>query len=388
MTAQDKESAAVAPVLAIACGGTGGHFYPGVTIAREFERQGGRVVLFIGGHHAEEQLATAATLGFAAAAAPAVRLPRGLLNLVCFPFRLLGCIRRCRSLLRAHRVDLALGMGSYASVPLGLGAVFSGIPLALHEGNSGMGQANRWLSRWARVLGLSFPLHPPVPTRARQVLVGMPIRDAIIAAADADAAAVRAELCAELDLDPGKSIVFVFGGSQGAPPITAAVHGLLPLLTDRQKADLQFIHFTGQEDPAATEQAYRDAGVGGVVKPRDPEIHRYYLAADHIICRAGASTIAELAVLGKAPLMIPYPGAKEDHQTTNAKGVLAVEGGWLIPQAELTAERLRAQVDQWLTRPEDRGRNIRRIARPQAAGEMVKELLGILETASPRREVR
>ncbi len=360
--------------LGIACGGTGGHFYPGLSIAREFKARGGAAVLFIGGHHREEQLELARTHGVRAVPAPAVRLPGGPLGWLLFPWRMLFCIWKSMRLLRREKITVALGMGGYASVALGLAAVRLRIPLALHEGNASLGQANRLLSRWAKLLGLSFPLGSDTGLSVRREIVGMPIREEILQAAARGAdEAGKAELCRELGLDPSRPIVFIFGGSQGARAVNAAVEKLLPILSDEQKI-LQFIHFTGRDDNAELEAAYRKAGLAAAVKARDPEIHRFYQASDFIICRAGASTIAELAVLGKAPLMIPFPGAKAKHQMANARAVMEAEGGWLLPQKELTPERLRAQLAEWLTTCPKRGDNIKKLAKPSAAADMARLL--------------
>ncbi len=365
------------PTLAVACGGTGGHFYPGLTIAEAFKQAGGEVVLFIGGHHIEEQMEIARKHGLASVSSPAVRLPRGLGQMLSFPFLFLACLRRNQQMLRARKVDLALVMGSFASVPMGLAASRMGIALAIHEGNATLGQANRFLSSRATLLGLSFPLRDQQRTRARQALVGMPIRQQIIeAGANPLQAAEKKAILHELGFDVNKPVVFIFGGSQGALAINQTVEAMLPELPEAQKC-WQFIHFTGREENPELLRAYEQAGVAHVVKARDPDIHRIYQIAEAIICRAGASTIFELAIVGKAPLMIPFPGAKENHQMENALSVVEADGGWVIPQDELTPQKLIDHLAMMQEEKPDRSDGIRTFARTDAAQAMVEELMAV-----------
>ena len=365
------------PVLAIACGGTGGHFYPGVTLAEHFREQGGKVVLFIGGHHAENQIAYARERNFDAVAAPAIRLPRRPLAALTFPLKFLACIRKNKALLKSHKVDAALVMGSFASVPMGLAAAKLKLPLACHEGNAVLGQANRFLSRYAKVLGLSFPLKIATVTRARQVLVGMPVRQQIIDAAkssiDKDA------LAKSLGFNLEKPVLFTFGGSQGA----RSLNDLMLKLAGESESILkkfQLIHLTGSEENDSYIHAYDSAGITAVVKARDPDIHLLYQISDFIICRAGASTLAELALIGKAPLMIPFPGAKYDHQTANAEFHVNAGAGWLLAEADLSADKVSEILANWQNNQDNEAhRKMAELAKPQATADMIALIQDLLK---------
>ena len=299
--------------LAIACGGTGGHFYPGLSIAKAFREAGGDVVMYIGGHHQDAQLKVCRENNFRALPSKAICLPRTPVQAILFPFRFLSCIwSNYRSLKKEH-ATVALCMGSFASVPMGLATVLLRIPLAVHEGNAVMGQANRFLGRFAKLQALSFPLQSDVSSKAQQELVGMPIRKEIINAISmTDNEAERESILADLELDSNRKTILVFGGSQGAQAINEAIEQLVGELVD-EKDRIQLIHLTGKDDNENLLSHYENHGIKALVKKSDPNIQYLYIAADFVICRAGASTLYELAALGKAPLMIPYPGAKDQH---------------------------------------------------------------------------
>ncbi|NQZ67543.1 MAG: glycosyltransferase, partial [Lentisphaeria bacterium] len=306
--------------------------------------------------------------GFEAVAAEAIRLPRGPLQALVFPFKFLSCILQNRRQLKKFHVNVALCMGSFASVPMGLATRLLKIPLCLHEGNAILGQANRLQSRWAKVLGLTYPLLDNYKTKAPQVHTGMPIRQPLLD--EAKKQSERSELCKELSLNEELPILFVFGGSQGARAINDAIKKLINEQAEIFKT-MQLILFTGQDDNADWLKFIDVHGIKAVIKARDPEIHKFYTVCDFIICRSGASTLAELAVFSKAPLMIPYPAAKYDHQTANAQTVVNADSGWLLKEAELSSESLAKQLNDWLKNGNNKNANHQSIARDDAAEKMV-----------------
>jgi len=353
------------PRLALACGGTGGHFYPGLAIAREYRRQGGEVLLCIGGHHREEQVRIAGEEGFAAAPLGAQRLPANKLALPLFAGRTAGNVGASWALLGREGIGAALVMGSFAALPLGLAAGLRRLPLYVHEGNAMLGRANQLLSRFARRSFLAFP-NQGRPAFGRAEVVGMPVRERILQAAEAPPS--PGELRAELGLAADRPTLLVFGGSQGATRLNAAVRDALLDFADRQA--LQLIHLSGSEDPEPLQFVYREAGVDACVMARSEAMERCILAADLVVCRAGGSTIAELALLGRPALLVHLPEAMDDHQTANARTVADAGGGVLLPQAQCTPERLREQLADWLRRSAyyaAMGRAVRRLARPGAA---------------------
>lgn len=356
--------------IAIASGGTGGHFYPTLAIARELQRRQAEVTLLVAGRHAAEQLALAVQNGVPACEVPAFRLPDNVLSGVAFPVRSARAVQAARHRLRGLSPDVLLGMGSFAAVPACLGAQLEHVPLVLHEGNAWMGRANRFLSRWARVAGLSLPLVPGCPVRCPVVQTGMPLREALVRAAEQQV--YPEAFAAAAGLSRSRRTLLVFGGSQGARFINDLLAQTVRLFGPAGTA-LQVIHLTGTDDNAALAAAYREAGVTAHVRRADPDIQNGYLAADLVICRGGASSLCELALFGKAAIVIPLPSAAEDHQSANAR-VLAGRGAALhVPQTEATAERLATILAGWLA--DDRefrvmAESIRSLAAPDAAARM------------------
>lgn len=359
----------------IASGGTGGHFYPSLAIAEALREAGDRVTLLLAGKHVEDQLRIAAERGLPALPVPAPRLPgRSPFAAVAFAWHFGKALRLARKWARSEVPNVFLGMGSFAAAPTCLGGVAAGVPLVLHEGNAWMGRANRWLSRFARVAATSLPLVPECPCRCPQVQTGMPLRRGIVEAAATPV--VPDDFWAEAGLVPGIPTVLVFGGSLGAKAINALLpQSLSSLGTD--VARLQFIHLTGSPHNDGIEAAYRQAGARALVKRHDPSIERAYLAADIVVCRAGASSICELAVFGKPAILIPLPTAAEDHQTANARSLAACGAAWMVPQAEAKPEMLADLLGDFLRSPQTWqgiGQRIRDFARPDAAQRVVQVL--------------
>ena len=334
--------------VVIATGGTGGHFYPTLSIAGELRRRQAGVHLLVAGHHVEEQLQLARERGFDASPAPALRVPRASLAKLVYPLRLLKAITGVRGLLRQLSPDVMLGMGSFASVPACLAALHRGVPLVLHEGNTWMGRANRFLSHWARVAGVALPLEPNCPVGCRVVHVGMPLRQALVeAAGDASAPGRQA---ADLGLDPGLPIMLIFGGSQGSRFFNDVMVDVAALLRDIG-GRLQIIHLTGTEDNTALTGAYAAAGIRAAVRRADPDIQDCYRLAGLVLCRAGAASICELALFGRPAILVPFPNAAEDHQSVNARFLASGGAALHVPEAAASAGILAGHIRQWVDTP-------------------------------------
>lgn len=355
--------------LVIASGGTGGHFFPTLAIAREARAHGVRVTLLVAGHHCEEQIALARERELSAEAVPAFRLPRGAVSTMLFPFRLLRSLLAAWFRLRRLRPDVVLGMGSFVAVPVCLAAALRRTPLVLHEGNARVGKANRFLSRWARVLATSLPVVPGQDIRCPQARTGMPLRESLLRAAERKV--LPEGYFSELGLMPGRPVLLVFGGSQGAQSINGVMREALSLLGEHARR-FQVIHLTGAEEEvnASLVQAYREAGTRAWVRRAEPHIENCYLAADLVFCRAGASTISELAVFGKSAILVPYPAAAEDHQTANAQTVTNRDAARLLPDNAATPDTVASLLRDWLDKPRDwhaYGHRIQELACPAAA---------------------
>lgn len=368
--------------VVIASGGTGGHFYPSLAIAEVIQESGQRVTMLLAGKHIGDQLRIAAEHGLRAMPVPASRLPTiNPVDAVAFLWRFGGAMLRARRWAKQERPDVLLGMGSFASAATCLGGVMAGVPLVLHEGNAWMGKANRWLSRYARAVATSLPLVAECPCHCPQTQTGMPLRKALLEAAAHPV--LPAGFWQDNGLDPDLRTVLVFGGSQGAEAINALLTQCLVSLGDDARR-LQFIHLTGSPHNDMIAEAYQHAGVRALVKRHDPNIELAYLAADIVICRAGASSICELAVFGKPAILIPLPTAAEDHQTANARSLATQGAAWLLPQSEAKPEMLADLLSDFLQNPAtwgEIGRRIGEFGRPDAAERAVQLLR---EHARPR----
>jgi UDP-N-acetylglucosamine--N-acetylmuramyl-(pentapeptide) pyrophosphoryl-undecaprenol N-acetylglucosamine transferase len=234
-------------------------------------------------------------------------------------------------LLRKLRPGVVIGFGGYVSLPLGLASALAGVPLVLHEQNAVPGLANRVLSRWARVVCVTYAdaaawlAHPE-----RALVTGNPVRPKVAAA---DASAGRKAL----GLKKGDLVLLVFGGSRGARHLNAAILDLYSRLMELPK--LQVVHVAGPLEIETVQQRLKE--VSGGKAPRW-HVHDYVdamgealAAADLVVCRAGATTLAELTLLGRAAVLVPFPFATEDHQTRNADALAAIGAASVIRDAEL-----------------------------------------------------
>ena len=362
--------------LVIASGGTGGHFFPAQAAAAEFCRRGGRATLLLAGQQLEQQLAGAREQGIPAEALPAVRLPHGVGAAIAFPVRLLAVVRQAHRVLRRLQPDLVLGMGSFAAFPTCAAAVLQRLPLLLHEANARAGRANRILSRRARALATSLPLAPGQRLFCPQVRTGLPVRPDLLAAASSGTTPDAARQA--LGLDPATPLLLVFGGSQGARQLNELMTQTLPGLGPGQP--WQAVHLTGTDDNAALSAAYATAGIPAVVQRSEPHIERCYLAADLVFCRAGASTVTELALFGRPAILAPLPWAADDHQSANAQVLVQAGCAHLFPESGATAAALGPLLRNWLTDPgpwREAARHTADLVRVDAASRLVDLILSI-----------
>lgn len=368
--------------LAIACGGTGGHFYPTLAIAREFCNLGNRVTLLIAGKHASEQLALAAQNGIPAIEMPFISAPSTLGGLLALPFRFLSGWSKAKTILRQIEPDALLGMGSYASW-LTCWILPAKTPLVLHEGNAFMGRANRMLIEKAKGIGLSLPLADAGQLKgASSKCLGMPLRDTLINAALNPSP--NPDFLPSLGLENGIPTVLVFGGSQGARRINELFTEMADLIQEFA-GKIQFIHLTGTDDNEALSKAYASSGVKASIRKADSAIEKCYLAADLVICRGGASSLCELALFGKPAVIIPLPTAADDHQTFNAKLAENLKGAIHLPQATATAQGLKSILTDFLDhrdRFKAMGERLQALAHPNAAKDMAAYISELIEATA------
>ena len=348
--------------LAIAGGGTGGHVFPAVAVAREWLARGReREVLLIGTEHGmEAKLVPQSGLPFAAIRAAGLKGISGtrlLRNLA-----LLGPgVLDSGALLDKHRFAAALGVGGYASGPFLLAAALAGVPTVIFEPNAEPGFTNRVLSAMAGGVATAY-LSTGRRLGDRAVLTGVPVRPAFF------------EISPRAHAAPFR--VLITGGSQGSLVINRAVIDSLDLLTPRKNLFF-FVHQSGERDYNAVRVAYARREINAEVVAFLSNMAEEFARADLIVCRAGAITAAEVAAAGRAAIFIPFGAATDSHQLRNAQALEAAGAARLIPEPQLTPERLVEEISSLLAEParmEEMERRARGLARPRAAADIVNLL--------------
>lgn len=373
--------------ILFAGGGTAGHVFPAVAVARAVVELAPSVEPVFAGtaDRLEDRLVPAS--GFRMHHVAALPLPRRLSpGLLKVPGGLRAAVRRCQEILREEGAVAAVTFGGYVSFPASRAAHLAGLPLVIHEQNALPGLANRFAGRWASRIAVTFPgsaerfAHPD-----KVVVTGNPVRDDLLAL---DLEARRAQARTSFGLDPDTSTLLVFGGSQGARSLNRAIvraHGLWAA-----PDQLQILHAAGaslhSEVAAAWETARRQAR-GPHVRCVDfiEDMGAAYAAADIVVCRAGATSIAELTALGRPSVLVPYPHATRDHQMHNARALAQVGGAQVIEDGELTGRRLVDTVEPWIADADARSgaaRAARIFGRRDAAFQVARLVLEQVQAAA------
>jgi len=366
--------------LLIAGGGTGGHLFPGIAVAEEFQaREAGNQVLFVGtARGVEARLLPKLGYRLELIDAAGIRGKDPLARLKGIAMLLYG-YAQSRRILKEFRPDLVLGVGGYASGPLVLAARGLQIPRFINEQNAIPGMTNKVLAWFSERIFVSLEESQPFFPKDRTLVTGNPLRRQILD----DVAAQNPPSIPPLSKGGGERSergdfnLLVFGGSLGAHSINLAMAAAAPLLT-RWRGRLAITHQTGDKDQAEVMSAYRQAGLDARVVPFIDDMAAAYHAADLIVCRAGATTIAEVTACGKPCLFIPYPHAVDDHQRRNAEALLKKGACFMLLEVELSGERLATEIDGLLADPtllQSTGTNARALARLDAARVIVDEML-------------
>ena len=350
----------------IAAGGTGGHIYPGIAVAKEIlRRDAGSEVLFVG-----------TARGLEKKIVPENSFQLSLINSaglknVGFVGKLKGLIVLPRSFWEARKIlkgfapDVVVGAGGYVSGPVLLTAHFMGFPTLVMDSNALPGFTNRQLARFVDKAALTFDAAIPFFGQ-KGVVTGNP---------------VRKEFFNVTQRPVGESInLLIFGGSQGARAINDAMMAALPLLSG-QSANLSITHQTGDSQFEAVRNGYAENGWPEAdVRLYISNMVEAFDASDLIISRAGATTCAEVAAAGKAAIMVPFPDAADDHQRKNAEALAANGAARMLVQSELNGEALANELIDLISKPEliaEMGASARKMARPDAAKvavDMIEEL--------------
>jgi len=353
--------------LLIAGGGTGGHVFPALAVAREWlRRDERREVVFVGTQRGMEMRLVPAA-GFKLETIRSAGLKgMGAVRLVRNLAKLPPALWDSAAILRKHRFDVAFGVGGYAAGPVMLTAVMSRIPTVIFEPNAEPGFTNRVL---ARMVGRIAAGYPSVARRfgARAIMTGCPVRPEFFA-------------CAPRDPVPPFHLL-ITGGSQGAHIVNRAVIDAIKVLAV-EKQRLSIVHQTGERDYNIAREAYADSQITAEVAPFFSNMAERFAEADLIVCRSGAITVAEIAAAGRAAVFIPFGAATDSHQLRNAQEMVAAGAARLISESELNGQRLAAEVAGLIAEPRkliELGARARQMARPSAAGDIVN----LIEQAVP-----
>ncbi|MDD5727339.1 MAG: UDP-N-acetylglucosamine--N-acetylmuramyl-(pentapeptide) pyrophosphoryl-undecaprenol N-acetylglucosamine transferase [Victivallales bacterium] len=358
--------------LAISCGGTGGHFLPGLTIGRQFTGRHTRVLMLLSGKNVANQSETAEGYGIEIVRLRHMPSPYKLRSFTHFILGAISGTTAAVSALRKFQPDALLAMGSFASLPPVLAAKILGIPIFLHDGNARIGKANRFFSSWARLMGTAFPPVNAGKIKCPYEYIGMPVRPELDCRPTPKAQAVeKINSLFELNFKPELPTLLIFGGSQGAQTF----NDIFPrMLIESGRTDFQVMHLTGDGKFEAVKAVYENAGFPILCLSATSGMHWFYQAADAVICRSGGSTLAELCMFGKFSLLIPYPFASEKHQHDNARFLEASGAAKMLDNNEFTLEKATELFNKWLADPDEfirRGKKALDYAKPDAANDML-----------------
>ena len=368
--------------LVISCGGTGGHFNPGLSVARELKAQGGEAILLLGGIHSNSPAETAEKFGIKSLRIEAAPIPRGPLSAFKFAKSTISGTMASRTLFKAFKPEALLAMGSFASFPPALAARLSGVPLFLHDGNAKLGKANKMLSRFAKALALSFPTSNVTECHCPAILTGMPLRQEITGPQGDKANAISfVNTAFKANFSPGKPLLLAFGGSLGAETINKGVPAAVKTLAQEP----QVIHLSGPGRANAVRKLYEGYSGATLVMDSCYDMARLFPAADLVVCRSGGSTVSELAVFGKYAILVPYPYAADSHQDDNARWLASAGGAKVIRDSEFTPENLATSLKEWLDNPgriEKLGEKSRGIGTPDASSKVLDMISNIASLKS------
>lgn len=345
----------------MAAGGTGGHIYPGVAVAKEImARDASSEVLFVGTARGLER-SIVPDNGFQLSLIHSVGLKNvgiagKLKGIAVLPTSFVEAWK----VLRDFRPHVVVGVGGYVTGPVLMTAHFMGFPTLIMDSNALPGFTNRQLARFVDKAALTFDAALPFFGK-KGVVTGNPVRPEFFTNKPR-------EIAGEVNL-------LVFGGSQGAKAINEAVVAALPLLKDKP---LAFMHQTGETAFDAVRQGYETAGVEADIRPYISNMADAFDASDILICRAGATTCAEIAAAGKAAIMVPLPTAADDHQRKNAEAMVANGAARMILQSELSGERLASEIASLIADPESI-RSIGEAARTMATPDAAKQIVDMVE---------
>lgn len=360
-----------APNIMLAAGGTGGHMMPAEAVADVLVQDGYRVSLItdIRGDNIKNALvdtdrfvlktSSHATGGIVGRVKALISVARSTLQM--------------RKLFKKDRPTVVVGFGGYPSLPAVLAARNLGIPFVLHEQNAVLGRVNRFLAEDARVLALSMPDTEKVPVGAYTELTGNPVRQLI---------AKLANIAYAVPIGFGDVRLLVLGGSQGARILSDVIPAAIAKLPEDLRQRIEMTQQARPEDVDRVVEAYEKSGVRAKVQPYFDDVGALLLRAQLVICRSGASTISELAAMGRPAIMVPLKIAADDHQSANAKIIEEAGGGWVMDEDSFTPDALAQKLEHLLTDMgdlRDASEGMRNVAQLDAATRLASIIVKVSE---------
>lgn len=355
--------------VAIACGGSGGHLFPGLAVAEALRARGHEALLLVS-EKAIDSVALEGEQTVSARALPGVGWPGLSPRLVKFAGGLMRSWARCREIFSEFKPDVVLGMGGFSSVVPVAYARQKQMGTLIHESNAFPGRVTRLLAPRVNKTLLGFASCARYLSGARCVVTGTPVRKGL-ARVDRKAAAEQ------WGLDPNHHILLIMGGSQGAHGLNELILKMLPLLNEKQRESWQFIHLSGAADASVVEINYRRQRLRAVVEPFSQSMGYFYSMADLVVARSGAASLSEISHYGLPSFLVPLPTAANDHQTHNARA-FEREGAALVFEERKTEPReLVLQIENLLSdsqRKTRMGQAALKLAAEEAAEKVVEEI--------------
>jgi len=356
--------------IMIAGGGTGGHLFPGIAIAEALlKKDRGNEILFVGTDRGLEKRVLK-DLGYSLETLDIEGIKgRSWKRSMQAAFKVPGSMMQAFKIINRYSPDVVIGVGGYASGPAVLTAHFMGIKTAIAEQNALPGVTNRILSKFVDKIFLSFPDQGHWFPEDRSVVTGNPIRNSFAAAP---------EMAKKKELEPFQ--ILIFGGSQGAHAINMVVLAAAAEL-EGSREKLKFVHQTGEKDVQEIRDAYKKINMNAEVQPFILDMAKAYLEADLLICRAGATSVAEITAMGKAAILVPFPFAINDHQTKNAEILVHARAAIMIPEKDLSGRHLADTIKGLMDHPatiEDMSKRSKELGNFRAADDVAEACIKII----------
>ncbi len=316
--------------IIIACGGTGGHLFPGLAVAEALRERGHEILLLV----SEKEIDALALRGhdFAFERIASMGMPRMLSTaMLGFSLRFLGGLRQCKAIYNRFRPDAVLGMGGFTSTAPALAGRLASVPVLIHESNAIPGKANKINARFANTVLLGFKECAAYFPRSETRVTGTPIRSSMRAPAN------KSAVLEKFDFDPARQTLLIMGGSQGAHGLNEAVVCAIPAL---QSLNVQILHLAGGYDEPMVSEAYRSAGITARVSAFHHDMRELYAVADLAVARSGAASLSELCYFGLPSILIPFPHAADDHQTRNGEIMVRAGASEMLAECDSVGNQL------------------------------------------------